>query len=234
MVWGMALPSGLGDFFPDGSYVGWREYLNAYFLEKMASEQKARFSDGSASTYRRYVSEKFINEPGSKRSPDVPAFGPIEGHEAPKRFETEKSYSSLGSLVMLNDRILAVDASLKDIIERYEAGKHHFFPIEIVMPKKVIYPNSYFVMAIGQYLDSFSPQQSDPASWNQQSLGYCSFVESKKSMSGLALSSNKFGGAHLWRERRMSNPLICFSDYLMSEIENLGQRLPKHYQMRAV
>ena len=107
MVWGMALPSGFGDFFPGGNYVGWEEELTQYFREKMPAEQKALFAD-DVSSYRYYVAENFINEPGVKLNSDLPPFGPIAAHEAPKCFETEKRYSSLGSLIELSDRIVAV------------------------------------------------------------------------------------------------------------------------------
>jgi hypothetical protein len=102
------------------------------------------------------------------------------------------------------------------------------------MPKDVTFPDRYFVMAIGQYLDSFSPKQSEPASWRPDLREYCFFNEGKKPMSGLALSREVFGDAHLWRERRMSSPLICFSDRLMSEIAANGLRLPKHCRLNEI
>lgn len=232
MVWGMALPGSFGDFFPDGAYVGWKEARTEYFYNRMPADQRAIFND-DVSTYRYYVAENFINEPGLKR-PDLPPFGPIAAHEAPKRFETIKSYASLGSLIKLNDRILAVDGHLMHIIECFEPGMHHFFPIEIVMGRKVISPKQYYVMAIGQYLDSFSPEESDPASWKERGEEHFSFEEGKKPMSGLALSGRIFGGAHLWRERRMTNVLVCFSDQLMSEIALSALRLPKHYRLKEI
>jgi hypothetical protein len=165
-----------------------------------------------------------VSEPGSKRA-DMPAFGPIAAHEAPKRYKTVKNYAS---------GILAVDGPLKDIIERFEPGVHHFFPIEIVGRKDVVYPKKFFVMAIGQYLDSFSPEQSNPASWENSVEGYYRFDDGKKSMSGLALSRQVFGNAHLWRERRMLRELICFSDQLMANITGWGLRLPKNCKLKDI
>ncbi|MEQ1650658.1 MAG: DUF1629 domain-containing protein [Hyphomicrobiaceae bacterium] len=227
----MALPNSFGQFFPDGNYVGWDEELAEYFDHKMPADQKALFERPGHSSYARHVSEKFTNEPGLKR-PGFPSFGPIAAHEAPKRFEAEKKYASLGSLIELNDRILAVDESLKEVIERFEPGVHHFFPIEIIMPKKIIYPKQYFVMAIGQYLNSFSSERSDPASWRPDWQEYCLMDEGN--MSGLALSRQAFGNAHLWRERCISNELVCFSDQLMSEITRAGLRLPKCRKLKEV
>jgi hypothetical protein len=110
---------------------------------------------------------------------------------------------------------------------------HHFFPIEIAMPKSVIYPKKYFVMAIGQYLDSFSPEQSNPASW-ENCTEYYRFDKAKKSMAGLALSRQVFGSAHLWSERRMLGELICCSDQLMSEITRSGLRVPKNCKLKEI
>jgi hypothetical protein len=231
MVWGMALPSSFGQFFPDGNYVGWDEELAAYFDDKMPADQKALFERPSHTSYARHVSEKFTSEPGLKR-PGFPPFGPIVAHEAPKRFEAEKQYASLGSLIQLNDRILAVEESLKDTIERFEPSAHYFFPIEIVMPKKLVYPKQYFVMAIGQYLDSFSPEKSDRASWAHDWQEYCSIDEGN--MSGLAMSRRAFGNAHLWREHRITNDFVCFSDQLMFEITRSGLRLPKQYKLKEI
>lgn len=216
MVWGMVSPSTFGDFFPDGDYVGWEEDLSDFFDNTMPAEQKVLFDD--VSLYIFYVSQNFKNEPGVRRS-GLPPFGPIAAHEAPKRFETEKSYSSLGSLIKLTSQILAVDEFLKDLIEGIEPNTHHFFPIEIVMPRKRIYPKKYFVMAIGQYLDSFSPEQSDPASWRRNGVRHYIIEETKKAMSGIALSKRALGSAHLWRERSITNPLVCFSDQFKSEID---------------
>jgi hypothetical protein len=233
MAWGMALPGNFGEFFPDGDYVGWDEALAEYVNNHMPAEQKSLFQQTDSYSYNYYVAEKLVSEPGLKR-PGMPPFGPIAAHEAPKCFKTVKKYASLGSLIKLTDRILAADGPLKDIIERFEPGVHHFFPIEIVMPKDVVYPKKYFVMAIGQYLASFSPEQSDPASWKNRIEGYYGFDEGKKSMAGLALSKQVFGNAHLWRERRMLSELICFSDQLMSEITHSGLRLPKHCKLKEI
>ena len=231
MAWGLALPGRFGEFFPDGEYVGWDEVLAEYFDNEMAAEQKALFDRPGHSSYAFHVAEKFTSEPGLKRS-GYPPFGPIAVHEAPKRFETDKKYTSLGSLIQLNDRLLAVDGLLKVIIERFEPDIHHFFPIEIGMPKKVVYPTKYFVMAIGRYINSFLTQQSEPTSWRHDFGEYNIVEETKKGMAGLALSRSTFGNAHLWRESRVSNELLCFSDQLMAEINRSGLRLPKNYKLK--
>jgi hypothetical protein len=55
---------------------------------------------------------------------------------------------SLGSLVLLPDRLLAVDATLKEIIEGLEQGVHQFWPLRIIMPKGNELPVPYYGMVI--------------------------------------------------------------------------------------
>jgi hypothetical protein len=237
MVWGMALPGSFGAFFPNGDYVGWWDELKKYFTNEMPAEQKALFIQNGR-FYPSYAMSKFAHDP-AKQMADYPPFTPIEPHEAPKQFVLQKKYTGLGSLINTEARILAVDELLKDIIERFEPGVHRFFPIEISVPYREnyqtyfeTYPRRFFILAIGQYIDSFSPEQSDSDSWKQPGQILIRYKEDERSMSGLALSKQVFGGAHLWRERRMESPLICISDTLMTEIKKAGLRLPKHYRLK--
>ncbi|MFM9942368.1 MAG: imm11 family protein [Hyphomicrobiaceae bacterium] len=233
MVWGMALPGKFGEFFPDGNYVGWKDELTAYFDNQMSAERKALFEPPIAAQYIYYAAMNLITEPGLKHE-GIPPFGPIAAHEAPKRFECETKYVSLGALTKLTGQILAVDESLKNVIESVEPGVHHFSPIEITMLKK-IYPKKYFVIAIRQYLDSFLPEKSDPGSWGHSSIdGFYHYEEDKRHMARLAMSRDSFGNAHLWCERRMSSALVCFSNQLITEITRLGLRLPKHFKLKEV
>jgi hypothetical protein len=233
MVWGMAQPSNFGEFFPNGDYVGWNEDLTDYFNNKMPAEKKAVF-DSDVSDYIFYTSENIIQVPGLRPNSQWPPFGSVAAHEVPKRFRTEKKVSSLGSLVTLTNRITAVDEALKAIIEGFEPDKHRFFPIEIEMPKGAAFPKRYFVLVLGQFLDSFSQEHSDPASWSQTSSGRIYLEETEKHISGIALSRRKFGEAHLWREFRVNNEFFCFSDQLISEVSRSGLRLPKHYALKEI
>lgn len=248
MVWGMNLPSGFGEFWPDGEFEGedanstesgWRIRLKSYFKAQTPEEQKRLFDYpgddvGAAHFYPGYVSGKLIHEVGTKFSPDRPLSTPIEPHEPPQFFQTIKTYPSLGSLIMLNDRIVAVDASLKDIIDLLEPGVHQFFPIEIRMPKGAVVPKQYYTLAIGQYFDSFSPEQSKPSSWYKDGDYQFKHVDRKSDMAGLAFSSSVFGKAHLWRERRRREGLTCFSDELKAEIDRAELKVPLLYKMKAV
>lgn len=250
MVWGMSLPSNFGEFWPDGDFEfdakardgRWSERLRLYYLAQNPDEQRRLFDYGDnhvgygTGNYGNFVVGKFTRERGTVRpgSPDYPPFRPVEPHEAPRSFATEKSYKTLGSLIELNDGVVAVDEALKTIIERLEPGIHQFFPIEICMPRGQIYPGQYYTMVIGRFIDSFLPESSKGYSWSgygQEYPNIYSYKESNKGISGLALSAANFGNANLWRERSFTNILLCFSDALRAEIEKSGIRVPNSYRM---
>jgi hypothetical protein len=248
MVWGMSMPSGFGEFWPLGNAEGvdkydnelWGERLRLHYLAQTPDEQRRLYDHGDkpadhgAPEYSSYVTGKFICERGAPANPAGYSFSPVEPHEAPKSFLTQKTHQKLGSLIELNNRILAVDAALKAIIERLEPGVHQFFPMDVIMPRRRVYPTQYYTIVIGQYLDSFSPENSKEGSCTKdgpycyQTRGY------KDDVIGLAFSQAVFGKAHLWRERRLREWLTCFSDELQGEIAKAGLRIPRHYRMKAV
>ena len=123
MVWGLVEPSGFGDFFQGGDYVGWEETIKRYFDEEMTAEQRAAFDNWDVN-FRGEVGRKFVEDKG-----------PLEPHECPAEFRLRSAHKSLGSLVVLLNRLLAVDASLKETIERLEPGVHQFWPLRITVPK---------------------------------------------------------------------------------------------------
>jgi hypothetical protein len=247
MAWGLVLSSELGEFFPDGNYIGWEEALNAYWESGMPAEAKAHFfeekarerSYAHAGSYYNYVAHKFTVEQSQKVS-GLPPFTPIEAHEWPEEFTTISHYNSLGSLIELNNRMLVVDQNLKSIIEYVEPSVHIFHPIRITKmsgdPRKVVgvpYPHSYFVMVINQFRESFSTGSSTEGSWHKTDYGMFRCVrQTKKAMSGLAFRSEAIGGAHLWREREIFKPEVYFSDVLEAEIEKAGLRLPKRFRLK--
>lgn len=240
MVWGLNLPTGFGEFSPGGDFEGWRERLKDYYLGQTPAVQKELFDyrgdspANAAHFYPGYVAGKFIQEIGTKDGVDRPPFTSIKDHEPPLAFTTRKRYQSLGSLFMLADRIFAVDEALKGIIERLEPGVHRFFPIEIRMPEDQIFVASYYILVIGNYRDSFSPENSRVGAWRADGSSRYFHEKDKRGMAGLAFSKLAFEGAHLWRERRMSSLLTCISDQLQSEIASSGLSVPKIYRMMEV
>ena len=238
MVWGMRLPDSFGEFWPDGEFEydpkkkesGWGERLRNHYLSQTPEEQLRLYDyrgsgdgdntvSGGSEDYKIYVSSKFRFEVGAKNPVlnQLPV-KPVERHEIPFSYDTAKTYEKLGSMIEFHREILAVDETLKAIIDRLEPRKHQFFPIEIKMPKGRVFAKTYYILVIGQYLDSYSPEHSD---------------ETKKNMTGRAFSRAAFGDANLWRDRRFPK-VICFSDGLREEIDKAALRIPKHYKMKEI
>jgi hypothetical protein len=243
MVWGMTLPNGFGEFWPSGDFEclnkfeggKWSKRLRLHYLEQTPDDQRRLYhceglSAGEvAATYPFYAMEKFTSEPGAVRK-SLP-LTPIQKHESPHSFDTEKGQKELGSLIMLNSKILAVDDVLKSVIDQLEPGVHQFYPIEIKMPRGILYPKQYYTLVIGQYFDAFSVDDSKPESISRHASGaiYKPFPSN-----GLAVRKAVFGNAHLWRDRSFGEELTCFSDELKVEIDKAGLRLPKHYKLKEV
>ncbi len=257
MVWGMSMPSGFGDFWPHGAAEfdkttreeGWPERLRQYYLNQPQQEQRRLLDYGEnhagygAGYYGSYVRGKFTDEAGgsvyrfgSEKHPCSKPYSPIEPHEVPQYYTTERTHKSLGSFIQLSGLGWAVDSALKSIMERLEPEAHQFFPIELRMPKGRVFPEPYHLFVVGQYLDSFSRENSDPLSWTDCAPEYPDFYfykyrKDKQGIVGLALSRSIFGAAHLWRERRFNGILTCFSDELREEIASANLRNPKLHRM---
>jgi hypothetical protein len=231
MVWGMTLPESFGEFWPSGAFES-----TSLGHQGMPEGQKAFFDDGHGNGmlhYMGYAVGKFKNEVGTSVGNDPP-FTLIEAHEPPKFFTTEKGQKILGSLIMLNDSILAVDEALKAIVERLEPGVHRFYPLEIRMPRGIVYLASYYTLVIGQYFDAFSGEHTLTGSARERASGSFMPDISKAGMNGIAVRNAVFGNAHLWRDRTFKVELACFSDELQVEIAKAGLQIPKHYKLKAV
>lgn len=223
MVTGITSPSGFGDYSPHGEYVDWDVRLKNYYDHEMSEAEKAEMGMQERILYSKFAN-KFLDDKG-----------PVKPHEWPMEFRTRVTYPSLASLIMLPDRLLAVDETLKGLIEELEPSVHQFSPLRIVMPKGKEYPQQFYVMVIRQFVDSFSPDRSEEGSWYRREFGLCFVqVSTRQAYEGLALSKQLFGSSHLWRERWLKNPNIFVSDRLQAAIAGLGLRIPKHYSLKAV
>src|SRR5262249_29798530 len=149
MVWALVDPGSFGDFFPNGDHVGWAEGIKRYFDEEMSAQQRAAHDNWDVS-YRGDVARKFTED-----------MGPLAPHERPSEFRMMETPKSLGSLVKTENRLLAVDATLKEIIETLEPGAHQFWPIRMTSRKGNEYPGAYYGLIIRRFIDSFVPEQSD-------------------------------------------------------------------------
>jgi hypothetical protein len=222
MVWGLVEPGGFGDFFQGGDYVGWEEALKRHFDEEMSAGQRAAFDNWHVA-YMGDVSRKFTEDRGL-----------LEPHESPLEFRMRQSRKSLGSLLLLSDRLQVVDVMLKEIIETLEPGVHQFWPLRITQPKGAEFPGPYYGMIIGRFIDSFVPEQSAGYRGSDGSEAFFANSPTKKDYVGLTVLKDVVAGAHLWRERNLLDPNIFLSDELQAEITRHGLRIPKHHQLKVV
>jgi hypothetical protein len=240
MVWGVTFPPTFGAHSPDGNFDAFKAQLHKNF-DAMPEERRNLYvwpGPGHVLCPPEYVLEIYdkLTKNPSKRWHGHPASRPIEEHEWPAEFAIEKRRDNLAAIINIGDVLLVEDA-LKNIIERLEPGIHQFRPITITMPRGAVYPMQYYTMIIGQWLDSFAPEMSEPECFSGDGVRSSYTVKypaTKSKMAGLALSANLFGNSHLWRERNMFKPLIFMSNILHSEIIAAGLRLPKHFQMKEV
>lgn len=93
-------------------------------------------------------------------------------------------------MIKLNERLLAVGGTLKEIIEEFDPGLHQFWPITIIMPKGKEYPTPYCGMVVRRFLDRFRPEHSDQGSWHRAESGLY-FVLSRRRSSSLGLHLRK-------------------------------------------
>jgi hypothetical protein len=89
---------------------------------------KPRSSPTIESYHKSFVAQKFHFERVRKIGDDLPG-SPIENHEWPNWFETEKRYSVKGSLLHLNSQVVVVDDTLKGIFQRLDPRMHLFSPL---------------------------------------------------------------------------------------------------------
>jgi hypothetical protein len=225
-VWAWVAPGSFGDFFPNGDYVGWEEGIKRYFDEEMSAEQRAAF-DNSHVRYGGQAARKFTED-----------MEPLEPHERPSEFRLMERPKSLGSLIKLNDRLLAVDATLQEIIETLEPGVHQFWPLRITLRKGQEYPVAYYGMVIRRFIDSFVLEQSDVRQAEGGSGELFDFfyakMPTKKAYGNLTVLKSVAAGAHLWRERRLHIPEVFFSDDLQAEMTRRGLRIPRHHKLKAI
>ncbi|NJM81491.1 MAG: hypothetical protein HC844_02480 [Tabrizicola sp.] len=235
MVWAMFEPDGIGDFFPHGDYVGWRERLEAYWREQMPEEEKRRIHADHASRYTYYVSGKFCREIGSRDIYGI-ELTPLLPREYPTEFRTEKAQRALASLIMLPSGLLVVDEAFKSLIEGLEPSVHQFWPMQITSPKGGNYPNPYYGLLVHRYLDSFRPELSDPKVWDKSKYSdHYNIVGSEKaSCAEFIMSDAIIGDAHIWHDRRLRRPHLFISDKLQAEIKKTGLRVWRHYKTKSV
>lgn len=148
MAWGIYEPSDFDDLSPGGKFVGLDEQLLSLW-NTYPPALKAEYSMGGFGTFISYYqfSEKYRKDRG-----------PIPPAECPGHFDLRRKRKRLGDLISTNERLLAVSAPLKDVIENLEPGVHQFWPMRITIDEgKEEWPTPYFALRIGQFIESFLP-----------------------------------------------------------------------------
>ena len=245
MAWGFFFGSTFGKFFPNGEFERenvpgsskYRQRLDRHYNLQF-SEQKKRLLGAEAADgfYPSYVADKLMSEDGTRYQKVLPETAPervIEPHEPPRSFDIEGRNKALGDIFKTNNRILLVSEPLKDLLEKFEAGVHQFFPIVVTDPVKGETEQNYYIFVIGNYLDSFRPYESKEKSF-EQNIQLYRYEENKAGVEGLALAKDVMASFHIWVERRFSSPLFCLSDELKEAITEAGLVIPKHYRVMEV
>ncbi|MFD1343980.1 imm11 family protein [Litorisediminicola beolgyonensis] len=222
MVWALIDPGQFGTYFIDGDYPGWADRLRVYYETAMSDAEKRAMG---------MEDRLLLSEFAAKFTKDR---GRLAEHERPATFVSQSPLHSLGAMVKLTDRLLAVDDRLAEIIERHEPGRHQFWPIDIRFHGGATPDRPYFGFVIGIFLETFDPDRSDPGAWRARGPRYSAITTTTPHVSKLALSSEAMGDAHIWRETRLSRPEICLSDVLHAAIAEAGLAVPKTIQMREV
>lgn len=206
-------------------------------------ELKAKYAHSGQ--YVLQISMKFYQEPGTRYSISSDPFGPIAEHEWPTACKTELTSKRFGTLKSLLDMSgfgekLIVDAALQDIIEQLDPGIHQFRPVRITTKHDEDFPGQYFYMRIGRFIDSFSPEHSNPEyfrgefdSINKHQQYFSSF-SGRSPSSSLAFSRTALHGAHLWREKCLRIPNVFVSDELRNAIKAAGLKTPTLYKATEV
>ncbi|MEL6596039.1 MAG: DUF1629 domain-containing protein [Pseudomonadota bacterium] len=198
-----------------GDYVGWEEGLKAYW-----DAQEAQGKPVDRNSY--HVVRKFIFDEG-----------PLADWELVKEFRTEKGIKEIAAMAETTNQLLIVHQALKELIEALEPDVHQFWPMKISMPRGKVFPEPYFGLRIGQFLNSFRPDESAEGSVRQRGSGYFCY-DTKRHTAGLAFSDQVIGGKHLWREQDLVKPNIFMSDALQQRAAEAGLQLPKHFQAQVV
>jgi len=233
MTWAMELPMNFGKYFLDGDYVGWEEALEAHF-EALSAEEKEKYHIDGPTAYARNVCGKFTL-PIASEANEFRGVPTLRDYECPKEFAIQfLDAKEHGSLIMLTSRLLAVDEASKAIIEDLEPDVHQFWPIKITMRDGSPHSKSYYGIRIGQFLDSFRPEETPEDVFHGRSNSYYIDSFTKKKCAAMAFSKNAIGAAHLWRERRVKDPAVFFSDTLTARISDAGLDIPKVLKVKDV
>ncbi len=216
------------------------EAQNQNLKDYYASHPELKAKYGNVHRYINRTLLKFYEERGIRYDRESDPISSLEDHEWPTEFKTNLSIEKLEKLKSLLDMrgggtMLVVDEALKNIIENLEPEVHRFRAVRLTTWDNQDFPRKFFTLLIGQFVDSFSPQNSDSTIYN----GEFDTINNRQRYSsiggtGLAFSREAFGAAHLWREKCLWMPGVFLSNELRDAIKDSGLKITSVYQMKEV
>lgn len=247
MVWAISKSIRLGKYRLYGHFEthgvsfaeGWRGRLTQYYLNDMPEAEKEKFrfpelvAEGEISVakyYASFVKYKFSKELGSIHDSYNHPITPIEAHEVPTSFMTEKGHKQLGDLIEMGGA-LAASSKLAQIIEDLEPGVHQSFDMPIICPNGSRI-EGYKLLVVGNYFDAVVPDEEVIFADKKNVTGPPSDrLGEKKYLRQLEFRKSEFDGGHLWYDRKLQRHLVCVSDELMDAIQKHGLVIAKNAQM---
>ncbi|MCU9846495.1 hypothetical protein OEZ60_00560 [Defluviimonas sp. WL0024] len=198
----------------------------------MTEEERARIFPQHAGAYISTVSRKFRHEIGTTF--DHRVIEPLAPHEFPTELRLERTYGGLGDWLLLDYGVMAVEEGLKALIEELDPGAHRFWPLRITTRKGQDVPGRYHGMVIDRFLEAFRPEETSTKAFEGEDYYSIRGVWSKAKYTSLVMSKAAIGDAHVWRERKLTDPNIFISDALMAAIDAAGMKILPHYQTKTV
>lgn len=182
------------------------------------------------------VKRKFRHEIGTTF--DHRVIQPLAPHEFPTELRLERTYGGLGAWLLLDYGAMAVEEGLKAQIEELDPGAHRFWPLRVTTRKGQDVPGRYYGMVIDRFLEAFRPEETTrEGAVVEGKKGFYSRRRggaSKADYNAIAVSKTAIGDAHVWRERKLTDPNIFISDALMAAIDAAGMKILPHYQTKTV
>ncbi|MEZ0330024.1 MAG: DUF1629 domain-containing protein [Methylophilaceae bacterium] len=222
MTWGLVNQTNFGQCFLQGSFIHCKDNIGKIFNGTMGGEHTEAY-ESSFSEYFIDVISKFIDDPEK-----------IAEKEYPTDFYVMSLQKKFGSLLELENRIIAVDTDLKTLIERLEPNTHRFWPINIYLKTGNKTEKDYFGFAISHFIDSFKPKKSSGFYTKTNGRSYFAEDNTMKVYKNLCIDSSVVGGRSIWREKKLSSPRILISDQLCNEIKKQNLKIFKHYKMDSI
>lgn len=228
MAWGVYFEVSFGMFGPDGEFVGWDAARKARFDAGLSEEEMEGVDPNNAlNSYVSNVSRKFTMDRGE-----------IFDHDWPVHFATKRSHKKIGDILKVNEQVLLVSETMKDLIESLEPGRHQFRPIKMTTKGGTPYDMPYYVFVISSFIDSFNEEKTDEDAVREIAptlpLRSVPMIDGYKIFEKFALDQTIHEDRHIWREARLVGPAFFISDELERRISELELVFPKRSRVRDI